>query len=261
MKKKRIFFFDVDETLYSNNKKEVLTQTERLIYELSIQPDTILGIATGRNYKNLNIINKILPYFKYFILSNGAITIKNNKIIDENPIPRDKIIDLIKKINSYKVVVNNIGHEKEALLHNGNIENLPFIKKWNRMIDTPIDNFFHLKEKVYMMNIFGLESDKVKDVLNNIDYFNKYYWDQHIDLTLKEINKFFGIRKIKEKHPEYELICVGDGCNDKEMLEQADISVVMGNSQYDFLKKNSIFVTPHIEENKIFDFFKKNDLV
>lgn len=129
------------------------------------------------------------------------------------------------------------------------------------MIKTPIDNKFHLKERIYMINIFGIDANKIKKILDKEDHFNRYYWEKHIDITLKDINKFFGINKIKKNYPKHELICVGDGCNDQEMLQQADISIVMGNSQYDFLKKNSSFITPHIEENKIFDFFKKEKLV
>ncbi|KXT29464.1 haloacid dehalogenase-like hydrolase family protein [Candidatus Phytoplasma oryzae] len=182
-------------------------------------------------------------------------------MIDENPIPKKKIIELIDKIISYKIVIASIGKDKEALFHNGNVENLPFIEKWNKIINSPIDNQFHLKEKIYMINVFGIDATKVKKLLIDLNYFNGYYWEKHIDLTLKNINKFFSIKKIKEKYPEHKLICVGDGCNDKEMLQEADISIVMGNSRYDFLKKNSHFVTPHIEENQIFNFFQENNLV
>ncbi|MFR0367944.1 HAD family hydrolase [Candidatus Phytoplasma palmae] len=261
--KKRIFFFDVDETLFSNEKEKILSQTKKLIFSLFNKKNIILGIATGRNYHNLDVLKDIISCFKYFVLANGSFTMKNDKIIDQNPIPKEYIIDILNKINlfKYKIAVANIGSHEEALFYNGDKNNLPLIRYWQKKFNLPIDNLLHLKKKIFLMNLFSQNNDQVEKLLKEFNCFNVYFWENHIDLTMKNINKYYGIKKIKEKYPDYELVCIGDGCNDKEMLANADISIAMGNSQYDEIKKNSDFIAPHIEENGIFDFFKKNNLI
>lgn len=110
--------------------------------------------------------------------------------------------------------------------------------------------------------MFG--DDRLKINLKNKkkeNIFNIYNWKNHMDLTVKNINKFHGIQKIKNKFNDYEVVCMGDGCNDKEMLQYSDLSIAMGNSKYQYIKEMSDLVTPHLDENKIYDFFEQNNLI
>ncbi len=45
---KRIYFFDVDNTIRSNKEQKIFPQTLKLLEHLSKNPDYILGFATGR---------------------------------------------------------------------------------------------------------------------------------------------------------------------------------------------------------------------
>ncbi|PQP79866.1 HAD family hydrolase [Candidatus Phytoplasma phoenicium] len=278
--KKRIFFFDIDGTLYSENKKNILSQTKKLILTLSKKPNTILSIATGRNYRNLNVLEELFPLFKYFVLCNGAITIENKssfkqnqyKLIDKNPISSKHIQYLFEQIidNDFNIIPYNIGFNKEAFFSNGNSKNLKFIEEWRKnhwqngieIEDSQIDNTFHFNNEVYTIYMFG--DDRLKINLKNTEeknIFNIYNWKNHMDLTVKNINKFHGIQKIKNKFNDYEVVCMGDGCNDEEMLQYSDLSIAMGNSKYQYIKEMSDLVTPHVDENKIYDFFEQHHLI
>ncbi len=48
---KKLFFFDIDQTLYNVKTKEIPSQTTKILQNLAQNPNNILGIATGRNYK------------------------------------------------------------------------------------------------------------------------------------------------------------------------------------------------------------------
>ncbi|WP_284928218.1 HAD family hydrolase [Candidatus Phytoplasma sp. AldY-WA1] len=262
--KKRLFFFDIDDTLYCNEKKRVLPQTKKLIKELFHTPNTILGIATGRNHDNLDVISDLLPYFKYLVLINGALVLEDDQIIDENPIPVDyieKFLEGVKLYSQYKLVGAAISMDKSSFFYQDQLHQMEIIKCWQTKYNISIDNEFYLKEKIFMLNLFGDEQRKMKSFLDELDCFEAYYWSSHVDLTIKNINKFHGINKIKEKYNDYEIICVGDGCNDKEMLERADIGIAMGNCEYEEVRKKANLISDHIVDDKMYDFFKKHNLV
>ncbi|MEZ0180546.1 HAD-IIB family hydrolase ['Camptotheca acuminata' phytoplasma] len=259
-----MFFFDIDETLYSDSHKSVLSQNKKLILELSKNPNNVLGIATGRNHGNLKVVEELLPCFKYLVLINGALVLENNKIIDKTPISVENIEKVLKHSEllsneGNEIVSSTISFDKSAFYSN-NDNQKEIIKLWQSRFEIAIDDEFHLKEEVFMLNLFGRDKDKIKPFLDELDLFQAYYWRTHIDLTVKDINKFSSIKNIKEKYPEHELICTGDGYNDLEMLENADIGVVMGNCEYDEVIEKANLKAPRIEENKLYDFFKENNL-
>lgn len=241
-----------------------MSQTKKLILKLSQNPNVVLGIATGRNYANLDVIQELLPCFKYLVLVNGALVLEDNKVIDEHPIPVNYIENVVKQIKLYsgfKILASGVSMNGSAFFSNDNSKQLEIIKHWTKKFDIKIDNQFYLKEKVFMLNIFGDDREKIKPFLDKLDYFQGYYWHTHIDLTMKTINKLHGIQQIKPKYNDYELICVGDGCNDKEMLEFADIGIAMGNCEYIDVRKKANLISDHIMENTMYDFFIKNNLV
>ncbi|MDV3165070.1 MAG: HAD hydrolase family protein, partial [Candidatus Phytoplasma australasiaticum] len=133
---KRIYFFDIDQTLYHNDKKIILPQTKKLILDLANKPDIILGIATGRNYRNLNVLGDLISCFQYFVIMNGAVTIsKIDGIIDENPIPREYIECFVNKIKSFNILLAGVNVDKEVILYNPNLSDLSLVNYYQKELN------------------------------------------------------------------------------------------------------------------------------
>ncbi|MDO7983490.1 MAG: HAD family hydrolase [Pigeon pea little leaf phytoplasma] len=256
---KRIYFFDIDQTLYHNNKKTILPQTKKLILALANKPGIILGIATGRNYRNLNVLGDLISCFKYFVIMNGAVTIsKNDGIINENPIPSKYIECFVNKIKNFNILLAGVNIDKEVILYNPNLSDQSLINYYQKELNYDVVYDLKFMSKIYFMVALGSDVKKIKNFRNDLSFLNICFWNSHADLTVDYVNKYYGISKIKSKYPDYQLICTGDGSNDIEMLSYADIGIAMGNSLYPRTKEVAKFIAPHIDSDQLYDFFKKN---
>ena len=72
------------------------------------------------------------------------------------------------------------------------------------------------------------------------------------EITMKGINKSYGMRKYLELHglSREDTIAFGDGPNDLDMIEYAGIGVAMGNARQE-LKDIADYVTKDISDNGI----------
>src|SRR5690606_8476830 len=93
---KRIYLFDVDNTIRSNKEQKIFPQTLKLLEHLSKNPDYILGFATGRGPAKIDVIDEIKSFFKYKVLVNGAIILENDRIFYELPIKTEDVDMVIK---------------------------------------------------------------------------------------------------------------------------------------------------------------------
>lgn len=53
---KKLFVFDLDNTLRSTNLRKILPNTKKLIQEISANPDYVLALATGRGLAKLDVL-------------------------------------------------------------------------------------------------------------------------------------------------------------------------------------------------------------
>ncbi|WP_334330899.1 HAD family hydrolase [Candidatus Phytoplasma prunorum] len=263
IKTKRIFFFDIDNTLFSTKYKKIWPQTIKTIKILSQDPNVILSIATGRNKTRLNVLGNLLPFFKHLVLLNGSVVIINDKIINEKFFSKEEVLYLTKEANSASLHTGMVGLYQEAVLYK---KDLLFIteklKDFFSMKMNILDDKFYLSNNVYQMWIIDKNINKINNFINNYKQFQFFYWnDGGVDVVLKGINKFYGIKQIQKIYPEYQLICVGDGYNDIDMIKYAHIGIAMDNTKYNQIKEISNIIAPHIDEDKMYDFFKINNLI
>lgn len=74
----------------------------------------------------------------------------------------------------------------------------------------------------------------------------------NVEVMKKNSNKRSGIEKIAQqlKIKPYEIICIGDSGNDKQMIEYAGLGVAMGNA-FAEIKEIADYVTYTNEENGV----------
>ncbi|WP_024563495.1 HAD hydrolase family protein [Candidatus Phytoplasma tritici] len=76
------------------------------------------------------------------------------------------------------------------------------------------------KKPIYKINLFHQNHSLVIYFLKDFEQLQAYYWKNgFVSLITKQVNKAYGIRAIMKDHKDYQLICMGDGCNNFEMLQ------------------------------------------
>lgn len=257
---KTLIFFDVDNTLYNNKLGCIPSQTKKLIIELSNNPDVVLGLATGRSLKKLSIIDEILHYFKYKVLINGSVVYKDDHMIFNEPILKSDILEVIDYTNSNELILGMCALEDEAV--NVWDHKVELGMKHLRGIAPKVDPLFYDKYDIYQLWVFAENAHLYEEITSHLPKFYAYPW--HIggaDFLYKHINKSYGIKKILDLEHFDRVICLGDGANDIEMIQMADIGIAMENSRFQELKEKADHVAPHIMDDQLYEFFKSIHLI
>jgi|GEM_PF-540248 len=267
---KTIYFFDVDNTLFSHANKKIMPQTLKLLKEIGVNKDNILCIATGRSPRKLDVLDEIIDLVDYIVFLNGAIAVKNIKnnndyeILDHNILNNNYVKTIIEDAMAKQISCGVVSFEKEvfALASETAFQDWYDFQKSKPLIQSD----YHLSKDIYQVWLWDLTREEIKKFMqpykNDVDFF--YWHHKGCDIVAKNLNKSSGIKTILEaldKEQDYQLICIGDGHNDRSMINIADISVAMGNSSDDVLKKEATLVAPHIDEDKLYDFFIDNNLL
>lgn len=255
-----VVFFDVDNTIYNTKLNAVPKQTLKLLDELSKKDDIMIGLATGRGRRKLDIIADILHYFTFQVLLNGSVVLKDNHIIYDEPIKVEDIKHALSKTKGHNLNVGMVGLDDEAV--NYWDERVGYGMKVLRGVFPKVDETFYEKEKIYQLWMFADYENDILDIAKDIPAFRVYPWHYGgADFTYPHISKAFGIKKALETLPKCRLVCIGDGYNDIDMLSMADVGIAMENSRFEELKEKADHIAPSIAEDQLYDFFKSIDLI
>lgn len=257
---KTIIFFDVDNTMYNNTTNVIPMQTRKLLLELSAREDVLLGLATGRGIGKLKIIEDVLPLFTFKVLVNGAYVLKNDTTIYDEPIKPSDVLEVLNLIEGSNLNLGMVGIREEAVnklsevVHEG--------MKILRGNYPKVDPTFHETHKIYQLWMFAQAEQEILEMALKMPKFRVYPWHKGgADFVYPGINKAFGIQKALEHETDYRLICVGDGANDIQMIEMADIGIAMNNTRFHELKEKADHVAPHIMDDQLYDFFRSLHLI
>lgn len=257
---KTIIFFDVDNTIYNNTLCQIPDQTRKLLIELSRNDDIILGLATGRGLKKLEIIQDVLSLFKYKVLLNGSLVLKEDQIIFDSPILKADIEEVLIIAKENHLNVGMVGINEEAV--NYWDEKVEVGMMALRGIHPAVDEHFYHKQPVYELWLFHDDEMKLLDMAKRMPKFQVYPWHRGgADFIYPHMNKATGIKKALECESDFRLICIGDGANDIRMIEMADLGIAMNNSRFLELKEKADLIAPDIREDQLYAFFKSIHLI
>ena len=121
---------------------------------------------------------------------------------------------------------------------------------------------YYLNNQIYQVWLVSTGMEKLLLGLKELPNFNQYLWTRSgVDLTVDNHSKGTGILKVKALLEPIEVISIGDGYNDIDMIEVADIGIAMGNSKVNELKEKADLIGPSVKENKLYEFLKSHGII
>ncbi|HPX71596.1 MAG TPA: HAD-IIB family hydrolase [Acholeplasmataceae bacterium] len=253
---KKIIFFDIDNTLVDSETFKVPSETLRLLEELSKRDDYYLGIATGRGPGRLKVISDIVHFFDAFVFSNGSYVTLNGKVVYDQPIEAKRIKEVLKVAQKHDLLLGVSGLDGDALIRRQE-EGIIDLKN-----EAKLEPDYYLNNQIYQVWLVSTGMEKLLLGLKELPNFNQYLWTRSgVDLTVDNHSKGTGILKVKALLEPIEVISIGDGYNDIDMIEVADIGIAMGNSKVNELKEKADLIGPSVKENKLYEFLKSHGII
>jgi Cof subfamily protein (haloacid dehalogenase superfamily) len=257
---KKMFVFDVDNTIYYPRDRKIFPQTLKLLKTISQNPDYLLVLATGRGLEKVKVLGAdVVDLFDIMITVNGAI-IYHKEAVDYYPMNKCDVKMVVDYAKQEKIAIAMVGQDYEYVTINDDYIKKAYVGYLNRQ--PFVDDQYYLNNDVYQLWLYHDDQQIMKRFAEKFEQLRVYWWHSGgLDIGTKGISKESAIKKIWRQYPKCELICIGDGHNDLSMIKLADIGIVMGNSDNDELKKHAQLIAPKIEEDRLFDFFKDCQLI
>lgn len=265
MKKERhLIAVDLDGTLIKH-----FDQIDRKSFKLlkKLSKKHLVVIATGRPYRSTKQYYELLKLKTPIVNYNGALVHNpNDKSFPKHMGTIDRL-HLFKIIRDNKDIILNIFSEVEDDIY-----------LWKQ--DDSIKHYLHQDggklhvgefEEILHENPNGSivfsksgSEDKLTNYIDNnfTDQFKIRFWKSD-DFVISEIysnntSKAVGLKHIVDYYNinEKNTIAIGDGHNDIEMIEYANIGIAMGNSHPELLEKAK-FLTNTIDNHGVYRALKK----
>jgi len=250
MKKPKLLFFDLDNTLVNSKTHQIPDSAIAALQKLKSLGYRV-SLATGRDYSMLSTTTKVLELIEWdgFVLSNGQVVLdRHHKEILHLTLPHTALIELIKTADTFGLPVLFSGEDNFLLSpRNNDVEKahaffnepIPEVKEYT---DQPID-------KVLIYAPLDFDWKPFKDIAGVSVYPGV---STYADIIVKNISKYTGIKALL-KHVGAEskpYAAFGDSLNDFDMIKHADLGIAMGNAEPE-LKKIADFVTSDVDDDGI----------
>lgn len=264
--KYKLLVLDLDGTL-TNNKKEITENTRNTLIEAQEKGVKIV-LASGRPTYGIVPIAEKLELKKYggYILSyNGGeiINWQTGEMMYENVLPDDILPYLYQcaKDNNFAIVTYKDKYVitehpddeyvlKEAIL---NVMDTQKVNHFLEAIDFPVPKCLIVGEAERLAVLEKQMYESLKDKMGV--YRSEPYF---LELVPKGIDKAQSLSVLLQKigYTREEMIAIGDGFNDKSMIEYAGLGVAMANAQ-EVVKQAADYITLSNEEDGVADVVKK----
>ena len=259
----KLMTIDLDGTLL-NSFGEVSENTRKALLEAKARGTEVV-LASGRPISSTESLAVELGVDNYLISGNGAAVydIKEQKVIYDRFLSKDQVMKIaklcdensffynvytedeviasslnynvlfyhkenVKKIEERRTHINVVQNIMEYIEQSGKEKFLKItVCDESQFIFNSIMRRLKEIDGIDVLETAYMSRKKIKDGTDDVDI--QYYYTE---ITNKNVNKWSAIEYLLEKlniKPE-EVISIGDNLNDKELIENAGLGVVMGNS-------------------------------
>ncbi|MEJ6950270.1 Cof-type HAD-IIB family hydrolase [Natronospora cellulosivora (SeqCode)] len=251
----KLLVLDLDDTLLNKNH-EITEETKKTILKVK-EKGVELVIATGRMYCSA------LPYLKELSVPGAAITYNGAYIKDylKDELIYHQAVDL--KIA--RVILEEA--EKADLYTNIYIDDKLFVEKKNELSDLYTEISDVEAEPVgRLLDFIHTDPTKIlfieKD-LEKLKYYKEYFQEEYkgtiavtrskdfyLEIMDPAVSKGSAIKKVADKSgiSLEEVVAIGDGWNDLEMIKAAGLGVAMGNADEEIKKQADMLAPEHDKE-------------
>ncbi|MCO7174577.1 Cof-type HAD-IIB family hydrolase [Sporolactobacillus kofuensis] len=253
MAKPKIVFFDIDDTLYDQNKT-VPDSTAEAIHKLQSK-GVITAIATGRAPFMFRKLRQQLTIHT-FVSINGSFVVHEDAPVYTNPIQKPLLKLLVSGAEKQGFSLAFVNEETMKMHRTASREAIMGIESLKLPLPFPeTDPDFYKEHDVYQGLLFYSEQDNREFLeqtpLNTLRYVR---WHEcGVDVIPHNGSKAEGIKqllKILNFTPE-DACAFGDGNNDVEMLSYVGTGIAMGNA-VEAAKKSADLVTTSVQKDGIY---------
>ncbi len=252
---RKAVFIDFDGTLYDHGTKAIPASAKLAIINASKNND--LFLATGRSGFALGMMEDLMPYFKGFVLMNGAHIVIDGKTIEQIIIPEGEIVNLklALRYKRFPIALLSLDHAYFRYC-NEEVMRILGVKTTDIIINTK-NNVFDSKLPYSMGWAFASKKtiQKLEPFCPSLSFV--YWGDFGCDILPPKRTKAEGIDtviKVGDYLPE-NIYVVGNGDNDVEMFLRASKAVAMANSSEKAIEAAD-YVTTKITEDGLKNAFK-----
>lgn len=265
--KPKLIFIDIDGTLFDHAKDAIPESAKNAILSAKSKGHKIF-LSTGRPYADID--QEILNFpLDGMIVSCGAVVYVDNKPIYCKTYPQKELISLIQFM-----LDNNIGFSLDGIRKNylteeafNCLSSLMFKNNEDSELSRAMmakNNCFPFEDmkeedlkEVVKISIFTKNKEsceklfqKIPESLVGFMYKNNHLHLYNGEISIKGITKATGLKKITtylNKNIK-DTIAIGDSLNDLDILQEAGLSICMGNGA-DECKKIADFTTKDISDD------------
>lgn len=285
----KLVTIDLDGTLL-NSYGEISERNKNAIKN-AVSKGVEIVIASGRPLQSARSFALEAGASNYVICGNGSLlyNVKNNEILFDKFIERQKVLKIIKicEENSifYCLYTENLTISKSLnyniLFYNNENKKMTEDKQTNIKIISDIYKYVEENPSVGILKIticdesaiiFGGIIKKLRKI-NDVDVLDVQHMARKVitsgteeikveyhytEITSKDVNKWAAILKLADrlKIDPKEIIAIGDNMNDKDMIENAGLGVIMGNSA-EYMHKFADVVAPTNNDDGVAEILEK----
>ena len=259
----KLVAIDLDGTLL-NSYGEVSEKNKKAIKK-AMQNGKEIVIVSGRPLQSAKSFALESGASNYVTCGNGSLLydVRNDKILFDKFIDRQKVLEIIKicEENSifYCLYTENLTISKtlnyNILFYNNENKKMPEDKQTNIKIISDIYKYVEENPNIGILKIticdessiiFGGIIKRLRQI-SDVDVLDVQHMARKVitsgtedvkveyhytEITSKDVNKWIAIQNLANRLniKSSEVIAIGDNMNDMEMIENAGLGVIMGNS-------------------------------